>query len=493
MSSSNFPALTLILLTLTLVAATDECSYYTAAVVEHVTVMPPFSTTPVSLQVAREALMKNIEKYEVNIQSACTKNSQIIVFPEDGLYGFTLNRDNILPYLENIPTDDVIDQGNINPCNQQEFTNRPILQRLSCLAKNYRIAMVVNMGDVQPCHPLVDLNCPMNERKQYNTDVAFDTDGRLLAKYHKQHLFFEDAFDTPEMVNHAIFTTSFGVQFGMFTCFDILFEKPALDLVYQYSVRNIIFPTGWINQFPHLSSTEVQQAWSRVTSTNLLAANQHLPLLGFTGSGIYSTGHVLTLFESYLKDKGAVLVAKVPVSPDDTDCLQFNPDAYNVNDEYHPGDVIHSVPHHQPQFQFQQLNDQDGHIQVCHNDLCCHANYSRSSETELYALGAFSGLDESKPEEYKMQACLLTKCVNSSVLSCGEQVLVAETQFSLVELQGNFSSLSFIFSEFLTGDRNLLPPVEIATERGVLRSKFGSSGKPTMLAATLYGRIFTES
>jgi pantetheine hydrolase len=488
--SSCFPAL--VLLILTLAAANDECSYYTAAVVEHVAVMPPHSTKPVSLQVARETLMKNVDKYEANIQSACAKNSQIIVFPEDGLYGVTLSRDTILPYLESIPTDDIINRGNVNPCNQQEFANRPTLQRLSCLAKNYGIAMVVNMGDVQPCHPLVDLNCPMNGRKQYNTDVAFDTDGRLLAKYHKQHLFFEDEFDTPEMVNHAIFTTSFGVRFGMFTCFDILFEKPALDLVHQYNVQNIIFPTAWINQFPHLSSTEVHQAWSRVTSTNLLAANLHLPVFGFTGSGIYSTGHVLSVFESYVEDKEALLVERVPINPKNTACLHYNPDAYNVSDDYHPGDVIHSVPDHQPQFQFQQLNDHNGQIEVCHNDLCCHANYSRSSESELYALGAFSGLDKSKPEEYRMQACLLSKCANSSISSCGEQVFIAQTQFSLVELQGNFSSQTFIYSEFLTGDRNLLPPVEIFTERGILRSKFGSSGEPTMLAATLYGRIFTE-
>lgn len=463
--------------------------YYIAAVVEHSTVMPP--SGKVTVGAAQEAMMRNVDKYEANIKDAYAKNVQIIVFPEDGIYGLSLNRDTILPYLESIPTNDVIQQQDINPCSQVEFNDRPILQRLSCLAKQYGMAIVVNMGDVQPCHPLVDSNCPLKTRKQYNTDVAFDTDGCLLAKYHKQHLYFEGAFDTPETVNHAIFTTSFGIRFGLFTCFDILFEKPAMDLVRQYNVTNFVFPTGWINQFPHLSGTEVQQAWSRVTSTNLLAANQHLPIVGFTGSGIYSTGHALAVFASYLADKEAVLVARVPTN---ANAIQFNPDAYHVHDGYEPGMVMNFLPHNQPQFTFQQLSGRDGHVEVCHNDLCCHCNYSRSSDSELYALGAYSGLDQSKPEEYKMQACMLTRCVNGSVSSCGEQVYVANTSFSIVELEGNFNSSAVIFPDLLSGDRNLLLPVEVVVEGGKLRSNFttSSSNQPTLLAVTLYGRIFTE-
>ncbi len=86
----------------------------------------------------------------------------------------------------------------------------------------------------------------------------------------------------------------FQVRFGVFTCFDMLFKDPSIDLVQIYGVQNIVFPTAWYKGFPMLISIEFQQAWSRVNCVNLIAANLYFPRLNFTGSGIYDCGEVKT-------------------------------------------------------------------------------------------------------------------------------------------------------------------------------------------------------
>ena len=50
-------------------------------------------------------------------------------------------------------------------------------------------------------------------------------------RYHKRNLFGEHQFDVPE-VEYTTFDTPFG-RFGVFTCFDILFHDPAVQLVKQ--------------------------------------------------------------------------------------------------------------------------------------------------------------------------------------------------------------------------------------------------------------------
>lgn len=60
--------------------------------------------------------------------------------------------------------------------------NTEVQEELSCMAKNHSIYIVANMGDRQPCHPQVNANCRKDGYFQYNTDVAFDPNGRLVAR-----------------------------------------------------------------------------------------------------------------------------------------------------------------------------------------------------------------------------------------------------------------------------------------------------------------------
>ena len=53
----------------------------------------------------------------------------------------------------------------------------------------------------------------------------FDRNGTLIAKYWKQNLFFEPVFDVPAEPVFTSFQTDFGVSFGTFTCFDVVWEQ----------------------------------------------------------------------------------------------------------------------------------------------------------------------------------------------------------------------------------------------------------------------------
>lgn len=172
-----------LLILLALLGVNGEKNNYIAAVVEHAPIMRHGS---VDRAQAIDIMQKNLDIYEQHIAKAKDSNAQIIVFPEgidvsnhlntlDGLYGPAFDtRDSIFPYLEQIPT--VNASKPINPCLELSSVDLPILHRASCLARQYSIVLVLDMGDVQPCTNKTS-DCPSDGRFQFNTQVAFDEQG----------------------------------------------------------------------------------------------------------------------------------------------------------------------------------------------------------------------------------------------------------------------------------------------------------------------------
>ena len=415
---------------------------YKAAVVEFTPEQAANSGNVVKNLFALENLAAAAQKEKVNI----------IVFPEDAITGYNYsNRFAIYPYLEILPP--TPRRGvTIIPCGESTYNDRFIFQRLSCIAKKYDMVLVANMGEKEVCKP-DDRDCPDDGHYQYNVNVVFDEYGKFVAKYRKFNLYGPEKtfWDVPDIAEHVTFTTSFGVKFGVFTCFDILFKNPAFNMASKGEAANFIFTTAWGNQLPYFMSVAIQQAWSRRTGTTLLAANCHLPTYSSfpsTGSGIYSSGSAVSTFVSgqdFAPATGKLIVANMPPKR-----------------PYHQ-EVVKSdgVGTRRPKYMvITVLRGQSPavarHTMQGVGTLTCSLEYQfkKRYEAETYGLGA---LIRHRNKEYTA-VCTLFKCSDPFCLDTSFQPTTkASTIFSKISLSGDFPQRSVVFPVALLSGYQLLP------------------------------------
>lgn len=380
------------------------------------------------------------------------------------------------------------------------------------MAQKNKVFIVANIGTKQPCKHS-DSKCPPDGRYQFNTNVAFSDNGTLIARYRKQNLYFEYAFDTPPQTDYTLFDTPFAGKFGLFTCFDILFYEPAVSLIKKYNVKQIAYPTAWMNQLPLLSAVEFQQAFATAFNVNFLAANIHHPNLGMTGSGIY-TPSKSSIYYDMKSINGKLILAEIPVIASQNEShtnsiaipdsnVQKNVPAFHIDnniclkeDKAHCGKALKEAQQNFPifygemmydNFTLMPITEKEGDIQVCSNTLCCYLNYQRLVlSNELYVLGVFDGL-HTVHGTYYVQACVLVKCAGLEYSSCGQEVTKA-TGLIDFQLQGNFST-AFVFPLLLRSGVTL----DFADHLGwknnyyVMQKKGGSAG---LITAGLYGRWY---
>ncbi|XP_060637977.2 biotinidase [Anolis sagrei] len=484
--------------------------HFVAAVYEHHVILNPNPTAVTDRQSALELMNKNLDIYEEQVIAAAEQGAQIIIFPEDGIQGFNFTRTSIYPYLDLIPSPDSVTW---NPCNEAYlFNDTEVLHRLSCMALKNQLFLVANIGTKQFCEPS-DPSCPPDGRYQFNTNVVFSDNGMLIARYRKQNLYFEYAFNTPAEVDYTVFDTPFAGKFGIFTCFDILFYEPAVPLIKQYNVKQVVYPTAWMNQLPLLSAVEFQQAFATAFNINLLAANIHHPDLGMTGSGIYTPSKSF-IFHDMESVNGKLIVAEIPVilenetqmensvisntqeffssfpmdtlvchKEDQEDCSDITKGASKAALHIFYGEMMYD------NFTLAPILEAEGNIHVCSNSLCCYLSYQRlDSSNELYVLGVFDDL-HTVHGTYYVQACVLVKCGGSSYTTCGQEVTKATGMIDF-QLQGNFTT-AYVFPLLLKSDVTL----DFADHLGwknnyyVMQKRGGSSG---LITAGLYGRWYEK-
>ncbi len=389
--------------------------------------------------------------------------AQIVVFPEDGILGANYTtRESNFPYLEQIPEVSKLNKS-VNPCTQSEFADRPILRNLSCFARQYNTVLVANMGDVQKCEG--DPQCPSDGRYQFNTNVVFETNGALIAKYHKQNLYSgeKNYFDAGAPSSNCIsFHTSFGVTFGTFTCFDLLYNEPG-DCLLKMGVKNFVLPTAWGNNFPFYVSIGVQQSWSLKHSVNFLAANQHFnidsPKYYSSGSGIYSSGNANYFISSYNASESVrhVIISEVPTIPNPSTSFQHNGTVLNVDN------ILMRTSRY---LTFIPLKNSDDVIQVSMNEskilnrsLKCTLEYSIKSagSNELYALGVYIGVRRDDVS-FGYAVCSLVRCNTANLNSCGIPVdrHTTDTVFEKLKLSGTFPATSTVYATAFQSGLKLL-------------------------------------
>uniref|UniRef100_A0A2K5C909 Biotinidase n=1 Tax=Aotus nancymaae TaxID=37293 RepID=A0A2K5C909_AOTNA len=487
-----------------------EAESYVAAVYEHPSILSPNPLALTSRQQAFELMNQNLDIYEQQVMTVAQKGVQIIVFPEDGIHGLNFTRTSIYPFLDFMPSPQVV---RWNPCLEpHHFNDTEVLQRLSCMAIKGDMFLVANLGTKQPCH-ISDPGCPNDGRYQFNPDVVFSNNGTLVDRYRKHNLYFEAAFDVPLKVDHTTFDTLFADRFGVFTCFDILFFNPAVRLLRDYKVKHVVHPTAWMNQLPLLAATEIQKAFAVAFGVNVLAANVHHPVLGMTGSGIH-TPLKSFWYHDMENPNGRLIIAQVtknPVGIIDAEnatgemdpshskflkILSGHPYCEKDAQEVHCNEATKWNRNALPIFHSEMMYDnftlvsiwgKEGYLHVCSNGLCCYLLYERPTlSKELYALGVFDGL-HTVHGTYYIQVCALVRYGSLGFDTCGQEITEATGIFEF-HLWGNFST-SYIFPLFLTSGMTLDVPDQLGWENDhyFLRKSGLSSG---LVMAALYGRLY---
>ena len=433
---------------------------YTAGVVE----FPPDHT----IGSDSANITHNLLAYDSLTAQAQLKGVQIIVFPEYGHTGIGCSdRDAMYPYLEELPPIPKLPTI-IIPCKDPKYVDCPIFQELSCIALRHKMILVANMGEKQPCTSS-DPHCPPDGRYQFNSNVVFEIDESFVTKYHKFNLYSNEnrVIDAPVTPEHVMFTASFGVTFGVFTCHDILFKDPPLVLV-ERGVQNFIYTTSADSTLPYFASVAMQQAWSLMTGTTLLAANMHdlaSPLFPITGSGIYSSGTPLSTFvrgEDFAPATGHLIVAELPKVPS---VGQVIVDLDGVG--------LASVT----RLQITILNGtspvsiSDESAQVS-TTLTCSLSYSfkESVSNETYGLGVLQVVNTS--DIVRSAICTLVKCGDASCSDNSYQPAIkASTVFSYISLSADFPNGSVAFPVAIGNNYRLLPPEQLHLEGNTLTLK----------------------
>ena len=139
----------------------------------------------------------------------------------------------------------------------------------------------------------------------FNTQIIFsDQDGSLVARYRKSHPFFGGIFTKPSTPDFVSFNTSFGVSFGIFTCFDMAFSQPKDGLV-ERGLRAFVY--SYALNVPGLGKLS-QELFTAKHCVTLLVSND-----GTQHSGLFHCGKSLptTKFTEGLTN-GSLLVGEVP-------------------------------------------------------------------------------------------------------------------------------------------------------------------------------------
>lgn len=174
------------------------------------------------------------------------KNLDIIVFPES-----TLNNIDVPTFVPNPNT------RLTSLCSETDNVSslyEDFLIQLSCAAQKLGVYVVINLTEKELCSAVPEDNRPCSAAGYniFNTNVVFDRQGVIVSRYRKVHLYGEqkNTTFTPEF---GWFDTDFGVRFGHFICFDILFYTPAQQMVEKYGIKDFIFPSMWFSQLPFLT------------------------------------------------------------------------------------------------------------------------------------------------------------------------------------------------------------------------------------------------
>lgn len=383
------------------------------------------------------------------------QGADIIVFPEYGIFSPNDPKE-MKNYLENTPNPKEV---RANPCVESgSYSDRPILLALSCMAKDFSMVVVANTGDIQKCE---EEECSEDAVFHYNTNVAFDSDGTIIGRYHKEHLFFEPGMDLPRTPQDPTFATDFG-KFGMFVCFDVVFKK-ITDIAKQ--VDAVLLPTKWIDPTPLMTSVQFWNSFAFTNNVTFMASNIQLPGYSAVGSGIFNAEHRLSAYTYNTDGKSKLVVAKVPRSKSriSASTLEWDiteitvngsedydndgsevPDECSVNILGETTDAFtdyRCLEENTVNYTFVKLNKPVDFLQACNNGVCCSLDYEAVDMEENYYLGVYNGTYNMFNHYFWCeQNCILVRCEAFGNNSCATFPMRSRTRFMRATLSANITS-----------------------------------------------------
>ncbi|MBU3901755.1 MAG: carbon-nitrogen hydrolase family protein [Candidatus Thermoplasmatota archaeon] len=154
----------------------------------------------------------NLEKASKFASMACDKNADVICYPEYLTTGYASEKINNL--AEPIPG--------------------PSIEKLQSIAEENNICIVASLAEVF-------------RDKLYNTGIFIDSEGKLLGKYRKVHLFHTEPNYFQRGNEYVTFDTKFG-KVGLMICYDAIFPEAARALALE-GAEIIFMPANWPEPF----------------------------------------------------------------------------------------------------------------------------------------------------------------------------------------------------------------------------------------------------
>ncbi|KAJ6649866.1 Vanin-like protein 2 [Pseudolycoriella hygida] len=434
---SIFTFLTILsIVELSLQASTPSSPTYEAGVVEF-----NYERDPSITQATRTAL--NLAKY-LEIMREAPSTLDIIVFPE-----MTLNQ---METAVEIPDH----RDRVSPCDSVDYPENNLVKQISCSAKSHQRYVVVGVVTKVACpdEEMIANNdtrdCADREDSMsyYNTNVVFDRNGTVISSYRKFNLFGEDV-DRPLKPSQVVFESDFGVTFGHFICFDILFRYPALELTRSQNITDIIYPTMWFSGFPFLTAVQVQKNWAFSNNVNLLAAGANNPSFGSTGTGIFAgrKGSLISVMEG--AKKTSLHTATVPKiglgdSIEVTENVIYRPreevSQLTLSLEFLDGYNI----------QFLNTESQVGETastSLCHDGICCTFDYGFYKVNSLptshtFAATVFHGKRIWDGSGYGVTVCAVVACLTNDTETCAVRMdsMTFDHRWHSLKISGQFPS-----------------------------------------------------
>ncbi|XP_072934499.1 vanin-like protein 2 isoform X3 [Epargyreus clarus] len=396
--------------------STPQDDHYIAAVVEY--------------QVQSD-ISVNVQNYVRLIKEASEQNADIMVFPE-----MTLTRGN---RSISVPIFGILKEYPV-PADRPDLYDE-MLVTFSQTAKQYQIYVVINIQEIVDCNDAPGEYCPEKKVYLFNTNVVFDRNGAVIDRYRKINLFGEFSRTPAFKPDLGIFSTDFGVTFGHYICFDLMFQVPAVQVVEKHKLTDVIFTTMWFSEMPYLTAVQIHQGYAYAMNVNFLAAGANNVRVGSAGSGIYS-GKAGTLVGTMPGvPTTRLMVAKVPKVPGKVTEPYPGPIYDNPSD--HDGLVLKqdpSLPSHISKPLVQGLQE----FTLVDKEVSCKFRINlnqRSGETNYqYRALAFSGVRTFDGfATGGARVCSVLSCTDGTLKSCGTRFPKFEN-----DTTGVFEELSIV-------------------------------------------------